>query len=160
MPKKRMNDDLLSALIRMNFAKRYYDFCDASSGKATVECVMAKKDIDEAISAHDPGFKYFAKDKLYCYLETGEYGKIGLNISLLYGNLVELIIVLQVGEDDYTDLVTAIAEDVAKMENPNFSHDPPYPKMAFVDYNDLNNILDFSVSLFEDFKIAIDKIFT
>lgn len=157
MNKQELNDQLLLKFQRIDFSDRYYNFCQLNNDKINLKCDISKKDIVDTISSHPLGFKYLARDTLFLHLEKTMYGEVGLNLSLLSGNLAELTLVIRVGEIDCTNLVTIIAEEVSRINNPTFINKPAYPKMIFIDNDDLTSILDFSVVFFEDCKQAINE---
>jgi hypothetical protein len=158
MNKQELSEQLLLKFQSINFSDRYYKFCQLSNDKISLKCNVSRKDIIDTISLHPLGFRYLAKDTLFIHLEKTEYGEVGLNISLLSDNLAELTLVIRTDKIDCTNLVTIIAEEVARINNPTFTNNPAYPKMIFINNDDLKNILDFSAAFFEDCKQAIYEV--
>ncbi len=154
MDKEQISELILTGLQQVNFADRYYDFC-RNYIDVDIRCELSKREINQYILESYPEFK---RDRgLFCFSENTHYGKVGLHISFLYNELVELIFALEIGDLNLDNQVTVLAREVAQIEQPGFINDPPYPKIPFVNKQDLKTIVDFSIVLFEEYKKIVNK---
>lgn len=142
---------LLQILAEIEFAKRYYSFYEARKH------LEGSEGIDPAaISARlkSRGFKYHKGDDFYRLAERQGEREVALHVAFARG-MVELILDLEAGKATYSAPFAGIAEEVAQLEDPDFSYEPPYPPIPYSTAEELDVAIDFGLKIYEEVKARL-----
>lgn len=142
---------LLQILAEIDFAKRYYTFYEARKH------LQGAEGIDPAAIAvrlEPRGFKFHKRDRFYRLAERQGDREVELHVAFALGT-VELILGLEAGEATYGGPFAGMAEEVAQLEDPDFSYQPPYPKIPYSTAEDLDEVIDFGIKIYEEVKARL-----
>ena len=142
---------LLELLAGMNFASRYYEYCDRYSNRGPMPS-YGRRDLETALATTSLEFQYHSKERFFSHRANDEV--VGLNVAFPHSK-VELILTLATAAGDIGGTFAELAEQVALEQDPDFEHSPPYPLLPFSNEAELREAVQFGVSLFLDARQAI-----
>jgi len=148
---------LLKLLEKMGFSQKYYDYYAKN-----IEVVFSTqkrftgtiKDFAAVLSTTSLDFKYLKNERFFHHRQNHGRGELILNISFSYSS-VELIFYVKNGPEIIGGPFTKLAREVAQLSDPNFKYSLAAPKLPFSTRVELQQAVDFGVSLFKEIKQAI-----
>jgi hypothetical protein len=157
---QKLGQKLFKTLRRINFDKKYYGYCESHSDR-TEKSNLKLSDFESVLMSTSLNFKYDKREKFFGHKETLENHTIVFNIAFSSCR-VEIILSIIVNEScTIGDPFSALARRVARLDDPNFEYSPRYPEFPFSNYLELQDAVNFGISLFEEIKqgLLVDKFF-
>ncbi|MBD2609890.1 hypothetical protein H6G94_01130 [Nostoc punctiforme FACHB-252] len=147
---------LLELLNQINFSQKYYDYYAKSKENSSQEkSVLKTEDFAAALSSTSLDFSYNKKERFFHYEENNNKWQFELNISFSK-SYIELILSVENELLGYAGgPFPKLAREAAQLSNPNFQYSPASPKIPFSNREELQEAVNFGVSLFEEIKQAI-----
>ena len=144
--------DFLVLLRAINFAERFYSLYARHAQETPF---VTDFNFLKQINRTGLEFPYRKSGSFYQHEEFVKGAKFGLHLAVLRGR-VELI--LNVVGPDHTPVgapYALLAEQVTRLVNPDFKHDPPYPKIAFGSPDSFGDVVQEAVSLFKATQASV-----
>lgn len=151
--KQILSRKLIEVLATVDFATRYYSFCDSQRAKVG-ETALTFKDFEAALRTMPLSVRYNSKEKFFLHEQADGPLHFSLRVAFTVSS-IEMMLYLGIERAIVGGPFSVLAKQVAQLHNPNFNHSPAYPKLPFSDAEKLVDALQFGVSLFQDVKRAI-----
>jgi len=150
-----LTEQALEVLAKIDFAGRYYDYYKS---RAEIEkkgnSTLNQEDFETVLSQSGMKFKYVKKDKFFSCKEISRSLSFELKIAFPYST-VELILSIKDGTEYFGGPFARIARQVAQVADPSFSPYPASPKLPFSNVEELQEAIQFGISLFKEVKITL-----
>ena len=148
---------LLKLLEKIGFSQKYYDYYAKNSefiysNQKHFTCTI--KDFAAVLSTTALDFKYKKNERFFHHKQN--YGKceLILNVAFPYTS-VELIFYVKNEHEYVGGPFPKLAREVAQLSDPHFKYSPAAPKLPFSNRDELQQAVNFGVSLFKEIKQAI-----
>lgn len=146
---------LIKLLADIDFDKRYYRLAESHAGAMKARPPASWLDTAKTFLEASPlAFKFKKREKFFSHLAAYNGCDVGLNIAFPYAQ-VELILVLKVAGNHIGDPFPGLARDVGVWRDPHFAPSPPFPKISFANTEQLKEVLESGLDLFEDSRRVI-----
>ena len=143
-----MESHYLEELKTFNFDSRYYEFAMTLRDRKTLPKVSIA-DWEQVLKNLGLKFRYNAKEKFFDLEERAEGDcTIGLRLAMTTG-MLEPILVLKGKKQNFSGPFQLLAYKVGVLRDANFSPKPPYPKLPYLNVEQLREVISFSLELFE-----------
>jgi hypothetical protein len=150
---QEIDEALFLVMAEVDFAARYYAFCDAARGVATGRRTTGKDRLAAILAEVAPGLAWQAVAGALTHEER--HGNLVIGVDVSVGNGVEMGLSLETPGGRTGFPYAVLAEEVALLRDPDFAHDPPYPQLPFADEAQLIEAVRFGLALFADARRAI-----
>lgn len=153
---KVLSTKLLEILNKINFSQKYYDYYAKNRAISnTQKSILSSEDFAAVLSSTFLDFSYSKKEKFFHHKEIIKTWEFDLKISFS-NSYIELILSVEHELLGYAGgPFPKLAREAAQLSNPNFQYSPASPKIPFSNRDELQQAVNFSVSLFEEIKQAI-----
>jgi hypothetical protein len=142
---------LLKILQKINFDKKYYQYyeeCSNHSEKSNLKL----DDFESVLMSIPLDFKYDKREKFFGHKTTVLEHDVIFNVAFPY-SCVELILSIRVDEMcKVGGPFPSLSRKVARLSDPDFSYSPYSPVLPFSNYFELQEAVNFGISLFEEIK--------
>src|ERR1051326_3216949 len=146
---------LLELLMNIDFDKKYFEYYDSHSEREQNKMSGAgNKDYKAALATTPLDFKYSSREKFFSHTEKESSCTFILNEAFRYST-AELIFYVETKQGSVGGPVPKLAREAGQLRDPNFSPSPTSPKLPFSNADELREVVQFGVSLFEDAKRVI-----
>lgn len=146
---------LLELLAKIDLAKRYYGYYESHRDREEKEMPGAgSEDFKAALATTPLDFKHSKKENFFSHTERHGSCTLIFNVAFRY-SAVEFILSVKTKHGVIGGPYASLAYDVGQLRDPNFSPDPVYPKLPFSNADELREVVQFGVSLFEEVKPLI-----
>jgi hypothetical protein len=139
-------------LVKMDFARRYYEFYEKVRNRGPMR-TFNPEEAKAVLASISPAFRYVKKERFFRCTDTADGFKFLLNVADLHHSQVEFIFYEKTHSIGGT--YHGLAADVSRLSDPDFSYDPPYPRLDFSNLKQMKEAVVFGVSLYEEMKTAI-----
>lgn len=154
MDKKDYENKLITLLANMNFATHYYSTYETFKGKQP-STKFEVNDYLEAINAvSEMPFKYYKKEKFFGIREKWGELVVKFNIALYHNCAIEFILAVQTPAGFVGGPFPRLANLAAKLNQPDFSYTPRFPRLPFSTKEELRQVMQFGVEIYEETKNA------
>ena len=156
-----LDSKLLNLLVKMDFTKRYYDYYESHRKREENELPNANNEaFDEALRSSSLNFEFKKKENFFSHTESSGKCSITFNIAFRH-SAAEFILAVKIGQTVVGGSFQELAYDAGQARDPDFEPEPPYPTLPFSTADELRDVLQFGISLFQESKrlITNDKAF-
>lgn len=150
--KSALEAKLVALLARIDFARRYYAFCDQHADR-TPDRSLKRADCERLLKTTGLAFKYESRERFFSYREPGSTLDLVLNVALAHG--LELILTFRTPTGTLGGPFHVLAAEVAQLSEPGVAHDPPYPRLPYHDLEDLREALALGLDLYQEARAQI-----
>lgn len=151
--KDKLKLELLNSLAQIDFPKKFYTYYEKIRNHNQLND-LDQEDYAAAFKNCDIKVTYNKNERFFTYEENNQTHKLKLKLAFAYST-VELILEFETKHGYIGGVLTGLAMDAAKLSDPKFTYSPPYPKFPFSNMEELQDIIKFSISLFDEIKQAI-----
>ena len=152
---EELSTTLLDLLRGIDFGRRYFAFYEAlPKHRAGSGYKVGRKELGAALAETGLDFRYFAGEKFFQHVEHHPRCDIMLHVRFRYSQ-AEFMLYVKAGSAIAGGPYPRLALLVVQTNDPDFSPDPPYPKLPFSDEAGLREVVRFGVSLFAEARDAI-----
>lgn len=149
----RLFAELVSALRKIDFDKRYYAFYEKIRNHTT-RSGLSKRDWEGALATTGMTFRYQAKERFF--VSEKRLGKCTAAFIVAFRHdEVELILDLKTAEARSGGPFSLLANSVGENRDPNFSPEPAFPTFPFSNREQLGEIVGFAMALYGDVERAL-----
>jgi hypothetical protein len=142
---------LLKALQKIDFDKKYYQYYESCSNRPE-KSKLKLDDFESVLMSSSLDFKYDKREKFFGHKEIVAKYDVVFNIAFPY-SCVELILSIKVDKPcKVGGPFPALARKIATLNNPNFNYSPYSPILPFSNYIELQDTVNFGITLFEEVK--------
>jgi len=153
MNKALAHSRLLELLLRADFDKRYYSYCERhGNGRWTAGSWL--EPAQEVLAATHLSFRYVKKEHFFYHRETFPGWELKLHVSLK-GGMADWGLYIMVGELVEGGVLTVLAREVGTLRDPGFTPAPPAPRAYFSNAEQMKIVVAEGVALFEHIKKPI-----
>ena len=143
---------LLHALVSIHFSERYYRYYEQTRQRSPQE-LITHENILQALDSTGFDFKFDTREKFFYHREKHDVFQVSLHIAFT-SSAAEFILAVKTPVGSVGGPFSLLAEEVALQYDAGFSYLPPYPDPLFSNLQELQEVILFGISLFEDAKQA------
>jgi hypothetical protein len=144
----------LDLLIRLNFDTSYYDYALSLRDRKDVPS-LTSADWEKVLNEMGLAFRFNAKERFFTLEETvvGDC-RVGLRLAMTTG-MLEPILFVKTNDHSFSGPFQVLAYKTGVRRDPKFSPKPLYPKLAYLNKEQLREVISFSLEMFEKIKNPI-----
>jgi hypothetical protein len=148
---------LLKLLEKIDFSRKYYDYYAKNSeliysNQKRFTCTIKYFAAVGSTTALD--FKYKTNERFFHHKQNYGNCELILNVAFPYSS-VELIFYVKNEHGYVGGPFPKLAREVAQLSDPHFKYSPAAPKLPFSNKDELQQAVNFGISLFKEIKQAI-----
>ncbi|HEX6288587.1 MAG TPA: hypothetical protein VFZ66_05315 [Herpetosiphonaceae bacterium] len=144
---------LIRILSKINFADRYYQFYEIGRDRPEMSNYQ-QDDLIEVLSNTPLEFKYVKKDKFFVYKEKHQTCNLTLKVSFQHSQ-VDWLFHIETKQGPVGGPYSLLARESKQLDDPDFTYSPRSPRPHFSNLDELQEAVNFGISLFEDAKNAV-----
>ncbi|MET0285100.1 MAG: hypothetical protein ABW352_11540 [Polyangiales bacterium] len=143
--------ELLDLLAELNTGERYYQYCDT---RPRAKLSLSLPEQKRAIEATGLGFRYDAREKFFAHRVDTAHGPLSLHLAFSLGSLE---VILGVGHDGKVigGPLHVLALKLARRREPEYRHDPPYPRLPLQDEASVSEAIQFALVLHDELRAKL-----
>ena len=141
---------LLELLAEVDFDRRYYAYYESHRSPEDADSVVSDKDLATALSQTALEFEYTASEHLFRHKEVCDSIELMFGVGLLGGSDLEFLLYLKTSKGFLGGPFPKLAREVGQVRDPAFTCSPRSPKLPVSRLQDLQEAVQFGLSLFED----------
>jgi hypothetical protein len=152
--KQTLTTKLVELLAEIEFDRKYYDFYRSLADSEDRKTNLSRADFETALLQISLAFDYHKGEDFFLYRGICPSVDVELRVAFTY-NSAEFILTVKTVAGSIGGPFPRLARLVALQRDANFSPFPRSPKLPFANKQELQSVVEFGVSLFEEAKMLI-----
>ena len=151
--REKRQQEFLRLLAELEFGRRYYEFYDSRAGKKG-ESSLSLADFERALAETGLIFEYHKGDQFFSHEESYRSMDFELNVQLKF-SMAEFIMGFDTPYGGVGGPFHSLAARSEALRRPGWKHDPLYPRLPFVTFEDLREVDAFAVGLYKEVRDVV-----
>ena len=148
--KAALERELIDLLARHDFHRRYYELYEAAKHRGEMSGV-GRKVLEQELAATGYEFSYNKQEDSFDSAATVNATVVSVHAGVA-GSKAELSLNVRERDAVAGGPFSVLALKAARLKDPAYRHDPPYPTLPFSNRQELQDILKYGLQVFETVK--------